>query len=124
LGNIWEHFENMLGTHWEQRKKNKKLPSPPPHFTSLSEGKNRAHHECMLSLPIGCMKFRFPKQSVTLFGKRLMAGAEFWGHSEVGNWNPTEPGILQGSLVGAGSRWPVLGEKKKKKTKKRRRRLA
>jgi len=30
--------------------------------------KTRAHHECMLSLPIGCMKFLFPKLFVTIFG--------------------------------------------------------
>jgi hypothetical protein len=49
----------MLKTHWEQERKKKKIiPAQPP------KGKNRAHHECMLSLPIGCMKFIFPK----LFG--------------------------------------------------------
>jgi hypothetical protein len=48
-----------LGT----RKKNKKkLPtSPPPNW------KNRAHHDCMPILAIGCMKFLFPKLLVTTF---------------------------------------------------------
>jgi len=49
----------MLGT----KKKNKKN-SPHPTL----ERKNRAHQECMLSLPIGCMKFLFPKLFVTIFG--------------------------------------------------------
>jgi len=71
----WEHVGNTLGT----RKEKQKLPSPPPHPTPLPEGKNRAYRECMLT--VGCMKFLFPKQVVTLFGKRLMAGAEFWGDS-------------------------------------------
>jgi hypothetical protein len=29
--------------------------------------KTRARHECLLSLPIGCMKFLFPKLFVTIF---------------------------------------------------------
>jgi hypothetical protein len=41
-------------TCWEQRK-NEKIPAP-----KLKRKKSR-HFECMLSLPIGCMKFLFPK---------------------------------------------------------------
>jgi hypothetical protein len=58
-----EHDENMLGTHWEQGRKTKNASPPLP-----PKGKNRAHHECMLRLLIGCMKFLFPKLFVTIFG--------------------------------------------------------
>jgi hypothetical protein len=37
----------------------------------------------MLSLPISCMKFLFPKLLVTNFWPGLMARAEIWGHSKV-----------------------------------------
>jgi hypothetical protein len=49
-------------------KKEEKLkitsPTPPP------KGKNRAHVEflCVLGLPIGYMKFLFPKLFITNFG--------------------------------------------------------
>jgi hypothetical protein len=36
--------------------------TPPP-----PKEKTWAHHECMLSLPIGCMKSLFPKLLVTIF---------------------------------------------------------
>jgi hypothetical protein len=49
----------MLGT------KEKILPSPQTQ--NLKENKAR-HLECMLSLPIGCTKFLFPKLFVTIFG--------------------------------------------------------
>jgi hypothetical protein len=39
----------------------------PPTTQNLKEKKSR-HFECMLSLPIGCMKFLFPKLFVTIFG--------------------------------------------------------
>jgi hypothetical protein len=68
-GTHWEPREciaNMMRTHWELernmlRKKEKlkksSRPPPPPHETqNLKENKSR-HFECMLSLPIGCMKF-------------------------------------------------------------------
>jgi hypothetical protein len=32
------------------------------------KGKTMAHHECMLTLPIGYMKFLFPKLLITIFG--------------------------------------------------------
>jgi hypothetical protein len=48
-----------LGT----RKKNKKSLSPSP-----QKEKIWTVHECMLSLPHGCMKFLFPKLFVTIFG--------------------------------------------------------
>jgi hypothetical protein len=50
----------MLGTK-EKRKKS----SLPPKTQNLKENKAR-HLECMLSLPIGYMKFLFPKLFVTI----------------------------------------------------------
>jgi hypothetical protein len=38
------------------------LPSSPK-----LKRKNSRHFECMLSLPIGCMKFLFPKLFITIF---------------------------------------------------------
>jgi hypothetical protein len=61
-GTHWEPIGNMKGTWWEQRKKEKN-PSPTKNF---KEKKSR-HFECMLSPPIGCMKFLFPKLFV-IFG--------------------------------------------------------
>jgi len=57
----------MAGVEIEQGRKTKKkqlrtAPTQPP------KEKTRAHHECMLSLPNGCMKFLFPKLVVTIFG--------------------------------------------------------
>jgi hypothetical protein len=49
----------MLGT-----KEKRKNPSIPPPTQNLKENK-ASHLECMLSLPIGCMKFLFPKLFVT-----------------------------------------------------------
>jgi len=66
----WEHLGecilelgNLLGTSWEQGEKTKN--SLPP--TLPPKGRNRAHPYCMLSLPIGCMNFLFPKLFVTIF---------------------------------------------------------
>jgi hypothetical protein len=56
----WEPFGNILGT----RGRNQKFP--PSHPTPKRK-KNRAHCYCMLSLPIGCMNFLFPKLFVTIF---------------------------------------------------------
>jgi hypothetical protein len=45
--------------------KNKKTNSPQP----PRKKKTRAHRqECMLSLPIGCLKFLFPKLFIAIFG--------------------------------------------------------
>jgi len=61
LGTSWEAFGNSGGTNWEEgEKKQKILPTPSP------KGKKQAHHEGMLSLPIGCRKFLFPKLFVTI----------------------------------------------------------
>jgi len=68
-GTNWKPDGNLKGTCWEQRKKEKN-PSPTPFAAptqNLKEKKSR-HFECMLSLPIGCIKFLFPKLFVTIFG--------------------------------------------------------
>jgi hypothetical protein len=52
------------GDTLRRREKKTKSHSPP---TSLKEKKNWTVHECMLSLPIGCMKFLFPKLFLTSF---------------------------------------------------------
>jgi hypothetical protein len=56
---IREHIENLLGT-WKEHVENKgkmkkKILLPPPPTQNLKE-KTLRHFECMLSLPIGCMK--------------------------------------------------------------------
>jgi hypothetical protein len=50
----------MLDTHWEQEKKNSPHPTP--------KKENQGPSWVMLGLPIGCMKFVFPKLFVTFFG--------------------------------------------------------
>jgi hypothetical protein len=61
----WEHIGNLKRTCWEQRKNEKN----PPHLpTQNLKEKETSHFECMLSLPIGCMKFLFPKLFATTFG--------------------------------------------------------
>ncbi len=58
----WEPIGNLKGTYWEPKKKwTKNLPPPLPNL----KGKKASHLEC---LPIGCMKFFFPKELVTIFG--------------------------------------------------------
>jgi hypothetical protein len=54
---------------WGHRKNEKNpLPLPLlPQKKTLKKIKSR-HFECMLSLPINCMKFLFPKLVVTIFG--------------------------------------------------------
>jgi hypothetical protein len=64
-GTNWEpmeHIANLLWIHWELEgdmlgtKEKWKKSSPPPHAPKLKRKKSR-HFECMLSLPIGYMKF-------------------------------------------------------------------
>ncbi len=73
LGNLkgtwWKHVRNTLEK--KKPKQKKILPSPP-------KGKNRAHHECMLSLPIGCMKFLFPPKLYYLLAQRLGRIDLYW----------------------------------------------
>jgi hypothetical protein len=58
----------MAGAEIEQGRKTKNTPPAPPFPRPSPKEKTTAHHECMLSLPIGCMKFLFPKLLVTIFG--------------------------------------------------------
>jgi hypothetical protein len=70
LGTPWE-LENALETCWEHignKGKKSKITPPTPPPTSPLKGKIKAGHECMLSLPISCMKYLFPKLFVTIFG--------------------------------------------------------
>ncbi len=88
----WEHLGeqlgnlgNPMGTWWlGTRKKNQKksLSPHPPH-----KEKNWTVHECMLSLPLGCMKFLFPKLLVTVarFHFYFKKFARFWGEKKVSN---------------------------------------
>jgi len=66
IGNtLGEHIGNMLGT----KGKRKNPPAPPPGPTTENlKGKKSMYFECMLGLPIGCMKFLFPKLLVIIFG--------------------------------------------------------
>jgi hypothetical protein len=63
--NSWSPFlawANGKVRHWSHILIKNNSPCPNP------KGKNRAHHECTLSLPIGYMKFLFSKLLVTIFG--------------------------------------------------------
>jgi hypothetical protein len=62
LGTSKKHDENTLRTRKGKKEKKKKCPHLIP------KRKNRAHHECMQSLRIDCMKFLFPKLFITIFG--------------------------------------------------------
>jgi hypothetical protein len=68
MGTRWGVKGNMLGT---KEKRQKILPPTPlaAPTQNLKEKKSR-HFECMPSLPIGCMKFLFPRLFVTIFGLR------------------------------------------------------
>ncbi len=52
----WEHIGNLMGTCWEPGKMKRNPPPNPCPTQNLKEKKLR-HFECMLSLPIGSMKF-------------------------------------------------------------------
>jgi hypothetical protein len=61
LGTHWELERNMVDTHWERGKNEKILSLPPcPLPQDLKEKKQGTLSAC-LGLPIGCMKFLFPK---------------------------------------------------------------
>jgi hypothetical protein len=53
----------MMRRYWEEGRKVKITPPTP-----APKGKNRAHLECVLGFPIGCIKFLFPKLFITIFG--------------------------------------------------------
>jgi hypothetical protein len=63
LGTYREYCENILGTR--ENGKTKKILPPPP--KTLKEKKQGTLSAC-LGLPIGCMKFLFPKEFITIFG--------------------------------------------------------
>jgi hypothetical protein len=66
IGNtLGEPIGNLKGTWWEQRIFLIKLLPP---LNQKHKRKKSRHFECMLSLPIGCMKFLFPKLFGTIFG--------------------------------------------------------
>jgi hypothetical protein len=74
LGNArdghWELEGNIVGTHWEPGKNEKKSffsPPPPPLNQHLKRKKQGTLSAC-LGFPIGCMKFVFPKEFVTILG--------------------------------------------------------
>ncbi len=59
IGNVLGNAsENLMGT------KRKKPKTPFPHLPP--KGKNKAHHEFLLSIPIGYIKFLFPKLLVNI----------------------------------------------------------
>jgi hypothetical protein len=74
IGNLkyWEPNKNPLRT-WRELSENafgnqgkmKKYP-PPPHPPSKKKKKQSTLGAC-LGLPIGCMKFLFPKEFITIF---------------------------------------------------------
>jgi hypothetical protein len=67
-GSEKEHIVILCwGTHWEP-KKNEKKPSPhPPGPSSQNlKGIKTRHLECTLGPSIGCMKFLFPNEFVTV----------------------------------------------------------
>jgi hypothetical protein len=67
-GGLWAKHMGLKGgaignTLWETRWENWELEG-----NKGKKKKNQRHFECMLSLPIGCMKFLFPKLLVTIIG--------------------------------------------------------
>jgi hypothetical protein len=105
----WEHLGEPIGnlkrTCWEQRKNEKILPHLPTQ--NLKEKKSR-HFECMLSLPIGYMKFLFPKLFATTFGLGI-------------TYPRYKLGVLIYYLAGLPLKfcffyyWPITGKKKQLK---------
>jgi hypothetical protein len=86
IGNtLGEHIGNLMRTHWELERnmtneKRKKIPPPlfPPPHPKLKRKKKSSYFECMLSLlPIGCMKFLFPKLFITILA---------WANTPIINW--------------------------------------
>jgi hypothetical protein len=70
---IWDKIEVLpFGTLWEiyiweqfgNKRRKQKILLPHP---LLKKKKICTVHKCMLSLPIGCMKFLFPKLFITIF---------------------------------------------------------
>jgi hypothetical protein len=65
-GKMLDHW-TCWGTHWEP-KKNEKKSSPPSSSSQNLKGRKARDLECRLEPSIGCMKFLFPKEFVTIFG--------------------------------------------------------
>jgi hypothetical protein len=55
---------NIVRTHWEPMNFFYKNPFPP----KLKMEKMQGTLSACLGLPIGCMKFLFPKEFITIFG--------------------------------------------------------
>jgi len=70
----WELKRNIVRTHWEVEKNEKnsppfpRSPLPPPPKPQNIKGKKKGTLSACLGLPIGCMKFLFPKDFITIFG--------------------------------------------------------
>jgi hypothetical protein len=66
-GKYWEPIENLKRTKWEPGINEKKsLPHTP--LPKLKKEKKEGTLSACLGLPIGCMKFLFSKELVTIFG--------------------------------------------------------
>jgi len=64
---FWEPIGNLKGTYWEPGKL--KTPSPPFKLKrNFKWWRTQGTLSACLGLPIGCMKFLFPKEFITIFG--------------------------------------------------------
>jgi hypothetical protein len=64
----------ILGEYIQNKRKKQKITLPTlPH----SQKEKTGQHECMLSLPIGCMEFLFPKTVGHHFCPGLIPGQKF-----------------------------------------------
>jgi hypothetical protein len=68
MGTHWELKGNIVGTHWEPGKKEKKILPAPPLLPKLKRKKSKSPLSACLGLLIGCKKFLFPKEFLTIFG--------------------------------------------------------
>jgi hypothetical protein len=69
---IWDKTQVLLGTSWgthleTMREQENKTNNPIPPLPAANR-KKLDRSWCMLSLPIGCMKFPFPELFVAIFG--------------------------------------------------------
>jgi hypothetical protein len=62
------HHRTCWGTHWEPKKNEKKSSRPFRPSSQNLKGRKARHLECTLGPSIGCMKFLFPTEFVTIFG--------------------------------------------------------
>ncbi len=75
MGTSWELKGNMLGT---KEKRKKCFLHPPTASTQNLKEKKSRHFECMLSLPIGCIKF--------LFFQNCSSPFLAWANTPIINW--------------------------------------